>query len=76
MIQPIKVILEKDGRLRPLVAIDPPGDGSRELAIIVLPSRTSQTGLSEEETQFIEDVSQDALSDLWEDEEENVWGDL
>ena len=76
MMQPIKVILEKDGRLRPLVAIEPPGDGSRELAIIVLPSGNAQNELSEEDFRFIEGVSQDALAELWEDEEENVWGDL
>ncbi|MBX2822387.1 MAG: hypothetical protein KTR29_22015 [Rhodothermaceae bacterium] len=76
MIQPIKVILEKDGRLRPLVAIDPPGDGSRELAIIVLPSGSAINDLSEEDYRYIEGVSQDALAELWENEEENVWGDL
>ena len=76
MLKTIKVILEQDGRLRPLEAIPIPGDGSRELAIIVLPHQNKEGALADEEFQFIESISQDALADLWEGEEEDVWGDL
>lgn len=31
--------------------------------------------LSDEDNQFIEDVSQDALAELWEDEQDDVWSE-
>ncbi len=76
MIKSVKVILEEDGRLRPLETICPPGDGVREFSIIVLLPDRSEDALGEEDFVFVEGISQDALKKLWEDEEEDVWGNL